>query len=159
VSGFDIALDDPSTPDVRALLEVHRAFSYANSPPEDVHVMDIDALQSNDVSFFSCREDGALLGVGALKRLDDRHAELKSMHTAEAARRRGVARALVDHLLRVARERGFSQISIETGALDAYAAARALYIGAGFQPCAPFADYCESPNSTFMTLALGSSRA
>jgi putative acetyltransferase len=146
--------DDLRTPDVRALLESHLAFCNLHSPPEDVHALDIDALLDPSVSFFSCREDGVLLGVGALKQLDERHAEIKSMHTAAPARGRGVARQIVTHLVELARERGCERISLETGTMAAFAPARALYASAGFQPCGRFADYPESPNSTFMTLDL-----
>jgi putative acetyltransferase len=106
------------------------------------------------VTFFSFRAEGELLGVAALKRLDDEHAEIKSMHTAEAARGRGIGRALVDHLVAVARERGFRRVSIETGSGPAFAPARRLYAGARFTPCGPFADYPDSPNSAHMTLYL-----
>jgi putative acetyltransferase len=154
MTGRRIAADDPRAPDIRALLERHLGFCNLHSPPEDVHALDIEALLDPAVSFFSCREDGVLLGVGALKQLDQRHAEIKSMHTAAEARGRGVARDLVNHLLAFARERGFQRISLETGTMAAFAPARALYASAGFEPCGRFADYPESPNSTYMTLEL-----
>ena len=88
---FTVANDDPRADDVRALLERHLAFANAHSPREDVHALDVDALVDPDVTFVSCRDGGTLLGVAALKRLDDRHAELKSMHTAAEARGRGSA--------------------------------------------------------------------
>ena len=104
-----IAADDPRAADVRALLARHLAFAHATTAPEDVFALDVDALADPAVAFFSCRDDdGAVLGVGALKRLDDAHAEIKSMHTAQEARGRGVGRAMVEHLLAVARERGFA---------------------------------------------------
>jgi putative acetyltransferase len=109
------------------------------------------------VTFFSYRTGGGeLLGVGALKRLDAEHAEIKSMHTAAASRGRGVGRAMVDHLIAVARERGFRRVSLETGSGPAFAPARGLYASARFTPCEPFADYGTSPNSAYMTLALDS---
>lgn len=149
-----IAADDPGADDVRALLERHLAFARATTPPDDVHALEVDGLLDPSVTFFSYRDDGELLGVAALKRLDEEHAEIKSMHTVEAARGRGVGRALVDHLLRVAAERGFRQVSLETGAGPDFAPARALYASAGFAPCGPFADYPPSPNSAYMTLSL-----
>jgi putative acetyltransferase len=141
---------------VYALLEQHLAFAAASTPTEHIHALDLDGLLDPAITFFSVREDGELLGVGALKRLDRDHAELKSMHTAAAARRRGVARALVEHLLAVAAARGFSRVSLETGTGDAFAPAQALYATAGFVPCEPFADYRASPDNTFMTLPLSS---
>jgi putative acetyltransferase len=100
-----ITTDDPRADDVRALLERHLAYANANTAPEDVHALDLHSLLDPSVTFFSFRDDGELRGVAALKRLDDQHGEIKSMHTAEAARGRGIARAMVDHLIGVARER------------------------------------------------------
>ena len=151
---FVIDVDDPRRDDVRALLERHLAFARAVTPPEDVHALELDGLLDPSVTFFSLRDGGRLLGVGAIKQLDPDHAELKSMHTAEEARRRGVGRAIVDHLLAVAAERGVSRVSLETGAMDAFAPARSLYASVGFVPCGPFGDYAESPNSAYMTLLL-----
>jgi putative acetyltransferase len=150
-----IASDDPRAPDVRALLGRHLAYARANAEkPQDVYALDVDALADPAVSFFSYRAGGELLAVAALKRIDARHGEIKSMHTAEEARGRGIGRELVDHLLAVARERGYRRVSLETGSGPAFAAARALYARAGFQPCPPFAGYAPSPNSACMTLTL-----
>ncbi len=146
-----ISPDDPRAPDVRALLERHLAFANEHSPPEDVHALDIRALLDPGISFFSFRRNGELLGVGAVKLLDEEHAELKSMHTAEAARGRGVGRAMVDHLISVARTRGAQRVSIETGTRAAFAPARSLYSRAGFASCEPFGAYVTSPNSICMT--------
>lgn len=139
---------------MRALLARHLEFTTATSPPQDMHALDTDGLLDPAVTFFSFRRDGTLLGVGALKQLDGRHAELKSMHTAAAARGAGVGRAMVEHLIGVARGRGYRRLSLETGSMDGFAPARALYARAGFTPCEPFGDYVPSRNSTFMTMAL-----
>jgi putative acetyltransferase len=149
-----ILLDDPRAADVREILERHLAFANAHSPRADVHALDVDALVDPAVTFFSFRIEGELLGVAALKRLDVHHAEVKSMHTAEAHRGRGIGRAMIDHLVAVARERGFRRLSLETGSMTAFAPARSLYARAGFAPCGPFGDYRPSANSTFMTLVL-----
>jgi putative acetyltransferase len=149
-----IAADSPAAADVRALLARHLEFTTATSPPEDMHALDADRLLDPAVTFFSYRRDGELLGVGALKRLDGQHAELKSMHTAVQARGRGVGRAMVEHLIGAARERGYRRVSLETGSMAEFAPARALYASAGFAPCAPFGDYVPSRNSVFMTMAL-----
>jgi putative acetyltransferase len=148
---FVIAVDDPERDDVRALLEQHLAFARSVTPPEHVYALDLDGLLDPSVTFFSVRAGGELLGVGALKQLDPDHAELKSMHTATAARRRGVGRAMVEHLPGVAAERGVRRVSLETGTMEAFAPARSLYADAGFAPCGPFGDYDESPTSAFMT--------
>jgi putative acetyltransferase len=150
-----IAIDDPRADDVRALLERHLEFARGQTPPEDAHALDVDGLADPDVTFFSYRDGGGrLLAVGALKRLGPHHAEVKSMHTVEAARGRGIGRAMVDHLVGVARGRGFRRVSLETGSMAAFAAARSLYARAGFTPCEPFGDYRPSRNSTYMTLEL-----
>ena len=150
----DISIDDPRAPDVRELLERHLAFANLHSPPEDVHALDVDALLDPAVTFFSFRLTGQLLGVAALEQLDEHHAEVKSMHTAQEARGRGIGRAMVDHLIRVAHNRGLRRVSLETGSMSAFAPARRLYASAGFRPCGPFGDYAPSPNSTYMTLLL-----
>jgi putative acetyltransferase len=150
----EIAMDDPRASDVRDLLERHLAFANSHSPPEDVHALDVDGLLDPAITFFSFRRNGHLLGVGALKQIDERHAELKSMHTAVAARGRGIGRAMLSHLIGAARERGFRQVSLETGSMSAFAPARSLYASAGFRRCGPFGDYRPSRNSTFMTLWL-----
>jgi putative acetyltransferase len=93
-----ISTDDPQAADVRALLERHLAFANLHSPPEDVHALDVAGLLDPAITFYSFRLNGELLAVGALKRPDKEHAELKSMHTAEAARGRGIGRAMLDHL-------------------------------------------------------------
>jgi len=150
----EISVDDPMRDDVRALLERHLAFAHATTPPEDVHALDVEALRDPAVTFFSFRADARVLGVAALKRLDDEHAELKSMHTAQEARGRGIGAALLAHVVAVARERGFRRMSLETGAGEAFAHARALYQRGGFTPCGPFGGYPDSPNSAYLTLAL-----
>jgi putative acetyltransferase len=156
----EISLDDPSGPDVRALLQQHLDFANTHSPPEDVHALDAGALLDPAVTFVSFRRHGELLGVGALKQLDDRHAELKSMHTARATRGRGIGRTILEHLIGVARDRGCHRVSLETGSMAAFAPARSLYASAGFIPCGSFGDYAPSPNSTFMSLWLtGSARS
>jgi len=150
----EISIDDPQVEDVRELLGRHLAFARTHSPPEDVHALDVDGLVDPAVTFFSYRLEGELLGVGALKQLDPGHAELKSMHTAEVARGRGIGRAMLDHLLAIARERGFSRVSLETGSMPGFTPARSLYASAGFRPCGPFGDYGPSSSSVFMTLSL-----
>lgn len=151
---MQIELDDPHRGDVLALLEEHLADMYATSPPESVHALDPHALAQPGVSFWTAREDGILLGCAALKRLTDDHAELKSMRTATAARRRGVAARLLDHVLATSRQRGHHRISLETGAEDYFAPARTLYATRGFTECGPFEGYVLDPNSVFLTLAL-----
>jgi putative acetyltransferase len=151
---WQVAEEDPRTPDVVALLERHLEFARGVTPPEDVHALDLDGLLDPKVTFFSLRDSGTLLGIGAIKALDDTHMELKSIHTAEEARGNGVGRAVVAHLLAVARDRGAARVSLETGSMEEFAPSRTLYTRLGFVECDPFADYAPSRSSTFMTLHL-----
>ncbi len=151
---LDIAIDDPRADDVRALLDRHLVFAHEHTPPQDVHALDLNGVLDPAITLFSARRDGRLLAVGALKQLGGTHGEVKAMHTAEPARRQGIGRAMLGHLVRVARHRGYRRVSLETGATDAFAPARSLYLRFGFSQCDPFGDYPESPNSVFMTLPL-----
>ena len=150
-----IAVEDPDAADVRALLALHLAFARGESPPEHVHALDTGAWRDPALTLFGARRDGFLAGIGAIRRLDETHAELKSMHTRAEARGQGVARAILGHLLRVAGEQGYQRVSLETGTMDAFAAARSLYLKAGFRPCAPFGQYTVNPYSVCMTRSLG----
>ena len=152
--GLVVAVDDPRADDVRSLLEMHLAFAHEVTPPEGVFALDVDGLVDPTVTFVSARRDGELLGVGALKEIDASHAELKSMHTVEAARRQGVGRALVRHLVSVAADRSYERVSLETGTEDAFAPARAFYTSLGFTPCERFGVYVHSPTSACMTIVL-----
>jgi len=152
--GERIAVDDPRAEDVRGLLECHLQFARTHTPPEGVFALPTAELLDPAITLYSYRRDGELLAVGALKQLGGSHGELKSMHTAQAARGQGIGRAMVDHLIAVARARGLARVSLETGTMAAFAPARALYARAGFTECGPFGDYRASPTSTFMTLAL-----
>lgn len=158
MSQTEISIADPRAEDVRELLERHLSFAQSHVPPKDRHALDAEGLVAADVWFYALRIDGGLFAVGALRQLDDRHAEIKSMHTAEAARGQGLGRAMLDHLVAVARARRFRRVSLETGSMAAFAPARSLYASAGFLICGPFGDYAASDNKTFMTLVLQESR-
>jgi putative acetyltransferase len=149
-----IAVADPAAADVRSLLNRHLSFAQVHSPPEHVHALRSRAWADPDLTLFGARRDGSLVGVGAIRRLDQTHAELKAMHTRAEARGQGVGRAMLAHLLREAGARGYRRVSLETGTMDAFAPARALYHKAGFRPCPPFAQYTVNPYSICMTLAL-----
>jgi putative acetyltransferase len=149
------SIDDPQTEDVRALLSTHLVFARGTSPPCHMHALDHEGLLDPAITFFSVRRDGVLLGIGALKQLDASHAELKSMHVSEATRGQGIGRAMVDHLLAVAADRGYQRVSLETGTMDAFAPACRLYENAGFVPCEPFGEYTDNPYSTYMTIGIG----
>ena len=151
---FAITLDDPARPAVSALLEAHLDDMRATSPPESVHALDVEALRGPGIDFWTLSVDGVLAGCGALRALTTEHGEIKSMRTVTAQRRRGVAGALVRHLLAEARVRGIKRLSLETGSQDFFASARRLYARHGFEVCGPFGDYMLDPNSVFMTRTL-----
>jgi putative acetyltransferase len=149
-----IGRDDPRAADVTALLERHLEFARATTPPEFVFALDVGGLSGPAITFCSARRDGLLLAVGALKELDPRHGEVKSMHTAVEARRQGVGAAMVEHLLGLARRRGYRRLSLETGSQPEFEPARALYRAAGFGECDAYGDYPDSPHSVFMARRL-----
>jgi len=151
---FQIRRDDLSGTEIRALLAEHLRDMHAQSPPESVHALPLDALRAADIAFWTVWYDDALLGCGALRELDAARGEIKSMRTARAQRGRGVARAMLSHILGEARRRAYRRVSLETGAQAAFAPARQLYRSAGFVDCAPFGDYAPDPNSVFLTLEL-----
>jgi putative acetyltransferase len=152
---FEIRAADLSAPEVVRLLQEHLEFVAIHSPPESVHALDLDALRAPEISFWTAWEGSVLVGCGALEELSTTHGELKSMRTASSHLRRGVAAGLVEHLLGFARERGYRRVSLETGSMEAFAPAHALYASFGFEPCGPFANYIDDPYSTFMTRELG----
>ena len=140
---------------VVALLHHHLTLAREQTAPGSAHALDLSGLRASDVTFWSAWEGDTLAGVGALKTLSPDHGEVKSMHTAEAMRRRGVAAALLRHIMSEAQSRGMSRLSLETGAWPYFAPARELYARHGCVECEPFGDYVPDRNSIFMTRALG----
>lgn len=139
---------------VIGLLEVHAGGMLANSPPGTTHFLDLSGLKTPDITFLSAWEGETLLGIGAVKALDDASGEIKSMRTAEAALGRGVGTAVLRHIIGLARERGYVALKLETGTGPAFDAAHALYARHGFAPCPPFADYAATDFNRFFALAL-----
>ncbi|WP_433582901.1 GNAT family N-acetyltransferase [Paenibacillus amylolyticus] len=148
---MEIKVDDLSGGQVKALIAEHLQGMAADSPPESIHALNLDGLKKPEITFWCAWEGDDLLGCGAIKELDPEHAELKSMRTASAHLRKGVARKILAHILDVAVDRGYKRISLETGSMDSFIPARKLYEDFGFEYCEPFADYILDPNSTFMT--------
>jgi len=151
---MNIEIDDLSRPQIHALLNEHLQSMYALSPPESVHALDLNKLRQPGITFWTAWEEDQLLGCGAVKELDARHGEIKSMRTPQALRRKGAGRAILAHIIDVARSRGYERLSLETGTMDAFHPAHRLYEAFGFTYCGPFGDYTEDPNSVFMTLRL-----
>ena len=149
-----IRVDDLSSPEIIQLLQEHLQSAALHSPPESVHALDVEALRKPDITFWSAWEGLELMGCGAIKELDPRHGEIKSMRTASAHLRKSVAARLLQHILEEAKRRSYERLSLETGSMEAFAPARRLYASFGFKPCGPFADYIEDPYSVFMTREL-----
>lgn len=142
-------LDDPRVQD---LLEHHVVTARAETALGSAHALDLEALKSVDVTFWSGWNGDMLVAVGALKRLSPTHGEIKSMHTVQANRRVGVGTAMLRHIIEAARTMGMTRLSLETGSWAYFHPARALYRSHGFVDCPPFGEYVEDPNSIFMTL-------
>lgn len=149
-----IEVDDLSRPEIHALLNEHLQSMYELSPPASVHALDLEQLCRPDITFWSAWSGSVLVGCGALKELNHRHGEVKSMRTPDALRRRGAGRAILAHIVAVAKSRGYERLSLETGSMPAFIPAQKLYESFGFTCCAPYGDYLEDPNSVFMTLRL-----
>lgn len=137
--------------DVRALLGQHFSEMRAGSPPSACHVLPVDGLKDPAIRFFTLRENGVLLGCGALKQIEPGHAEVKSMRTADTALGRGVGKAMLDHLVATARTAGITRISLETGSTEQFAAANRLYEKQGFERTGPFGGYIDTPFTRFFT--------
>jgi putative acetyltransferase len=149
-----IIQDDLTGKAIEALLSEHLRGMKLHSPPESVHALDLVKLRAPDITFWSAWDGGELLGCGALKELDARHGEIKSMRTASAHLGKGVGNAVLTHIVGIARERSYSRLSLETGSGPAFDAAHTLYRKFGFVYCGPFGNYRDDPFSRFMTLEL-----
>jgi putative acetyltransferase len=149
-----IRVDELRGAEIIAFLQEHLRDMRGNSPIESCHVLDLEGLRRPEITFWSAWEGSTLMGCAALKRLDAGQAELKSMRTAPAARGKGVGSAILSHVLAEAAARGYGRVSLETGAGDFFAPARALYEKFGFVACGPFADYADDPNSAYYTKTL-----
>ena len=154
-----IEVDDLSRPQVRALLEEHLANMYELSPPEQVFALDLNKLQAKDITFWTVWDEEVLLGCGALKELTPNHGEIKSMRTPAAARGRGAGRAVLAHIISVAKQRGYTRLSLETGTHAAFEPAHNLYRSKGFVMSGPFGSYLPNEHSVFMELRLSGSVA
>ncbi|MQA61527.1 MAG: GNAT family N-acetyltransferase [Actinophytocola sp.] len=145
---------DVTDPRVQAFLQAHLDDIAPTAPEESRHALSFAELAETSVRLWAVRDGDEVVGTGALAALEPGHEELKSMRTDQARRGQGIARELLEYLVDNAKSRGITRISLETGSMDFFAPARALYASAGFAPCAPFGSYVEDPNSTFMTRVL-----
>jgi putative acetyltransferase len=155
MSRLQIREDDLTGKQIADLLREHLENMHEITPPGSVHALDLAALRSSpNITFWSAWEGDQLLGCGALKELDPKSGEIKSMRTAKAHRRQGVASKILAHIIQEAKRRNYDRLNLETGAFPEFAPARALYTRYGFEYCGPFGDYTDDPNSVFMTKKL-----
>jgi len=151
---MEIAVDDLSGPEIARFLDEHVQQMRAVTPLESKHALDLDELRRPEITLWSVTDGGALVGCAAIKKLDDEHAEIKSMRTAPARQRGGIASLLLEHLIAEARQRGFTRLSLETGSAEFFRPARKLYEKFGFEYCQPFAAYRPGTDNVFLTRML-----
>ncbi len=149
-----IVIDDLSSKEIAQFLEEHIKDMKSVSPPESKHALDLEGLRKPEITFWTIIDNEQIIGCGALKHLDKEHAEIKSMRTSSFYRQKGLGSMMLNHLITEARKRGYSRLSLETGAMPFFEPARNLYKKHGFKPCSPFSNYKEDPNSVFMTKEL-----
>ena len=145
-----IRLDDLQGPEIIELLREHLRCMERVSPPESRHALDLDGLRRPEITFWTIWDGTNLAGCGALKELNQRHGEIKSMRTASGYLRRGIASRMLTHIIGESKCRGYQRLSLETGAFPYFEPARKLYARFGFTYCKPFANYKLDPNSVFM---------
>lgn len=149
-----LQIADLNAPDFIDLINTHASLMLSLSAEESCHFLPIEGLKSDDVTVWEMRDGAALIGCGALKQLSETHGEIKSMHTLNAHRGAGLGRKMLEHILTQASTRTYTRLSLETGSMDGFKPARALYEAYGFHTCGPFGDYVLDPLSHFMTLEL-----
>ena len=154
IPDINIRVDDLSDGQVINLLQEHRKEMLKHSPPEHVHALDVNAMKQPTLTFWRADWGQRIAGCAAFKQLDDTHAELKSMKVTDAVKGRGVGRLLLNHMLSVAKQRGYQRVSLETGTMDAFMPARTLYHSVGFEICEPFDKYVYDKHSVCMSLKI-----
>lgn len=145
-----IIIDDLESQEIAEFLTQHIDDMKAFSPPESKHALDLEGLRCSSVTFWSVRNNESIVACGALKEIDSKHCELKSMRTVVSERRTGVASLLLKHILKEAIKRQYSKVSLETGTMSFFKPAHQLYKKFGFKECDPFVNYIDDPNSLFM---------
>jgi len=140
--------------EVNHLLTKHFIELRSVSPDDSCHVLDIKGLKDSSIKFWSFWDNNQLIGCAALKFLEDKHGEFKSIRVEDNSRGKGVGKKIISHLIEVAKNEGIKRLSIETGAGDFFKSARKLFKKFGFKTCRPFADYKEDPNSCYFDLEI-----
>lgn len=149
-----ITLADLRSEAVIRLIADHMRLMNELSPPGSNHGFDLQALKADDVSVWAAHIGTELVGCVAIKQIDQRHGEIKWMHTRRGYRNRGIARQILQYTIHIAEDRGYSRLSIETGSQPGFKPAWRVYERHGFSYCGPFADYEDNPPSVFMTMEI-----
>lgn len=149
--------DDLAGEATRTLLALHLAGMRADSPPGAVNALDTGELDRPGVTLFTAWRGRAIAGMAALRNLGEDMGEVKSMRTHPDHLRTGVAAALLDHVIAIARERGMLRLSLETGSGPAFGPALALYRRRGFVEGVPFGGYRPTDFNRFLHLDLRAS--
>jgi len=149
---LNIQIGSVDNPQIVNLIREHLAAMEPTAPAESRHALDLSGLSDDSITLWSVWDGNQLAGIGALKRISQTHAEIKSMKTAKTFLRKGIASLLLNHIIEEAKKSGYQQLSLETGSMDFFAPARKLYSSFGFLECGPFEGYIEDPNSVFMTI-------
>jgi putative acetyltransferase len=148
---FILKQDDLSDLTVQRLVHDHHEAMMAISPIKSCHALPLEALRQKEITFWTLWKGDHLCGCGALKEIDSRHGEIKSMRTKQAFLRQGVAQKILSHSLQEAKARGYQRVSIETGDSEPFLPALQLYLNNGFHYCEAFADYKPDPFNVFLT--------
>jgi len=146
-----ITTEKSLTDELAQILQAHWLFCTSSTPIEHVYALDASKLFLPDITVFGARIDGEIIGVGAIRKLDPHHAELKSMHTLAKYRGSGVGKAMVAHIEDFAKRSGIERISLETGTNEAFKPARELYKSLEYNSCDAFGDYVLSEDNMCMT--------
>ena len=148
---LSISVEDPLSKETLFLLQTHLDFCMASTPPEHVYALDASKLKAPDITVFGARLSEVLVGVGAIRIMNQDHAELKSMHTLASFRGKGIGKSLVLYIEKYAKEHGISRLSLETGTNDAFRSARDLYASLGYTSSEAFGEYVISDDNICMT--------
>ena len=146
-----ITTEKSLTEELAHVLQAHWLFCTSSTPIEHVYALDASKLFLPNITVFGARIDGEIVGVGAIRKLEPHHAELKSMHTLAKYRGSGVGKAMVAHIEDFARSSGIERMSLETGTNEAFKPARELYKSLGYNSCDAFGDYVLSEDNMCMT--------
>lgn len=153
-----IASADLEDESLQALIRLHLSAMRAHSPADSVHALDASALAEPGVDLFVLSDGGRALAMGALRRIDGTSFEIKSMRTLPDHTGRGFGRAVLEHLIAVATQRGARRLSLETGSGASFEPALSLYRSRGFQSGPAFGGYAATDFNQFLHLDLGESQ-